>query len=65
MALDIKAKEKVNAEISDMNDEKIQNLQPKKSFQTFVLANKHSSRMQGIISFLNTVDGKSYLEGQL
>ena len=45
-ALDIKAKEKLNAEIADTNAEKIQDLQPKKSFQTLVLSNKRSSRVQ-------------------
>lgn len=65
MALDIKAKEKLNAEIADMNAEKVQDLQPKKSFQAFVLSNKRSSRVQGIISLLSTVDDKSYLKGQL
>lgn len=57
MALDIKTKEKLHAEIADMNAEKIQELQPKKSFQTFVLSNKRSCRVQDITSFLNTVDG--------
>lgn len=65
MALDIKTKEKLSAEIADMNVKKIQDLKPKKSFQTFALSSKCSSRVQGIISFLNTADGKPYLKGQL
>lgn len=64
MALDTKAKEKMNAEYANIGAEKIQELQPKESLQIFVLPNKLSSRIQGIISVLNTVDGKSYLKGQ-
>lgn len=65
VVLDIKAKEKLSAETAGMNVEKIRNLQPKKSFQAIGLSDKHPSRVPGIISLLNNVDGKSYLKGQL
>jgi len=55
MALDINAEEKLNAEFAVMNADKIQELQPKNSFQIFILPNKCSSRVQAIISFLNTM----------